>query len=741
MKNIRIMCIGNYPPRQCGIATFTRNFSESIVNNTLEKNVKSEVRIIALNEQVHEYSYPEEVTHVINKNHINDYIEAVNYINFSNSDICVLQHEFGIYGGDSGVFILPLINRLKIPLVVIMHTVLKEPSYDQRNIIIEIGRRADKIVVMNQIAVDILNSVYSIPLENIEVIEHGVPDFNFTQNNYNKHKFHVEKKKTLLTFGLLSRNKGIETVINALPMVVERHPEVLYIVLGKTHPSVAKVSGEEYRNYLKLLVRKNNLSRHVYFDDQFVSTNELLSYLSAADIYITPYLEEAQITSGTLSYAVGAGAAVISTPYWHAKSLLADGRGRLFDFHDSDALADIINELLDNPDELNSLRKKAYAYGRKTIWPEIGKKYIDLITNVVESYSGSNINEEPIINQLLLPKFNLEHVKRMTDSTGILQHAKYNIPRFKEGYCLDDNSRALLMTTLAYKQMKSPEALDLMPFYLSYIQYMQNNDGTFRNFLSFERKFLDKQGSEDSFGRTIWALGELVRFPPNDAYYELTKEMFAKAYPNFNKLKFLRGIANTTVGICSWISRFPWDEGMVDILNKLTDKITAMYEKHSSDEWQWFEPELSYDNGIIPLALFSSYKITKDAKVLDIAEKTLNFLEQKTFRDGYLSLIGNDGWYKKDGKKSDFDQQPIDAMAMVLMYHKAFEVTKKELYLKNMFSSFMWFLGENDLCIPIYDFQTHGCNDGLKKTGVNRNQGAESTLAYLIAKLTVLSGT
>jgi len=739
MKKIKIACIGNYPPRQCGIATFTRNFFDSIVNNDKEKNINADACIIALNDQDQEYLYPEEVTHVINKNHAQDYLEAVKYINFSTSDVCILQHEFGIFGGNSGVYILPLIYRLKIPLIVIFHTVLREPSYNERNIVREIGKRAEKIVVMSRMAVDFLTSLYDISPDKIEVIEHGVPDFDFMQNSYHKKKFHVEERKTLITFGLLSRNKGIETVINALPEVVKKHPEVLYIILGKTHPAVARVSGEEYRNYLKLLVRKNNLADHVYFDDRFVSTDELLGYLSAADIYITPYLNEAQITSGTLSYAVGAGAAVISTPYWHAQELLSDERGILFDFNDSKKLAEILNELLENPESLVALRKKAYAYGRKTIWSEIGKKYLTLSMKVIESYPGAAAREESIINPLLLPKFNLGHVRRMTDSTGILQHAKYNIPRFNDGYCLDDNARALLMTTMVFKQMKDHGALELMSYYLSYIQYMQNKDGTFRNFLSFDRRFLDEKGSEDSFGRTIWALGELIRLPPNDAYFELGRELFFNSSPNFKKLKSLRGIANTIVGICSWIHRFPWDEEMAEILNDLSNKIIVMYEKENSADWHWFEPELTYDNGIIPFALFNAYEITSDKRFLATAEESMNFLEKEVLSDGYISPIGSDGWFKKGGSRAQYDQQPIDAMAMVLMYSQAFAVTRDNQHLRKMFNSFMWFLGENDLRIPLYDFETHGCNDGLRSKGVNRNQGAESILAYLIAQLAVLS--
>ena len=736
---MKIACIGNYPPRQCGIATFTKNLIDSIAEDDREKNVKADAYIVALNDRKEGYPYPKEVTHVINQNSQLDYLQAVEYINYSSADVCILQHEFGIFGGNSGVYILPLIYRLKIPLIVIFHTVLQEPSYNERNIVQEIGKQAEKIVVMSRRAVDFLTNIYDIPVEKIEFIEHGVPDFNFMQNMYQKKKFHIENRKTLFTFGLLSRNKGIETVINALPEVVKKHPDLLYIIMGKTHPAVVRVAGEEYRNYLKLLVRRNNLKENVYFDDRFVSTEELLSYLTAADIYVTPYLNEAQITSGTLSYAVGAGAAVISTPYWHAMELLADDRGILFDFNDSKKLAEILNDLLAKPDRLLALRQNAYKYGRKILWPEIGIRYLKLARDVTESYSRVIVKEESIINPLLLPMFNLGHVKRLTDSTGIIQHAKYNIPRFKDGYCLDDNARALLVTSMAYRQMKEQDALDLMPNYLSYIQYMQNEDGTFRNFLSFDRKFLDERGSEDSFGRALWALGHLVRFPPNDAYFELGKEMFSKAYPNFKKLKSIRGLANTIVGISYWLHRFPSDEGMNKTLKEMTNKIIEMYKREKRSDWLWFESELTYDNGIIPLALLHAYEITCDDDVLIVAKESMGFLEEVAFKEGYISLIGSDKWFKRGKARSQFAQQPINATAAVLMFYQAFVVTGDKEFLKKMFSSYMWFLGENDLRIPLYDFETFGCNDGLESHGVNRNQGAESMLVYLLAHLTVLS--
>jgi len=733
MNKIKIACIGNYPPRECGIATFTRDLVES-----MEQTDRAECSVIAINDQDQDYPYPEKVRHVIRQNHQRDYLRVVKLINYSDADVCVLEHEFGIFGGDSGIYILPLIHRLKIPLVVTLHTILEKPSYNERAIIHEIGEKAEKVVVMSHRAIKFLTEIYDVRPDKIELIKHGVPDLDLVQRDQYKKKFNLEDKKAIFTFGLLSRSKGIETAIQALPQVVLKHPDVVFIILGKTHPAVLRTSGEEYRVYLRRLVEKNNLREHVYFHNDFVSPTELFEYLSAIDIYITPYLNEAQITSGTLAYAVGAGAAVISTPYWHAQELLADGRGRLFDFHDSNALARILTELLDNPSTLLELRRKAYTYGRKMTWPVIGKRYTELLRDVARSYPEVSAREDAIVDPLVLPPFDLAHVRQLTDDTGIVQHANYSVPSRKEGYCLDDNARGLLMAVMACHQKRDPVALNLLPTYLSYIDYMQRDDGLFRNFLSYNRTFLDEVGSDDAFGRTIWALGYLIRFSPYDAFFQLANQLFSKAYPQFHDLRSLRGIADTIIGICHYLHRYASDEGMHETLKGMVRRIIAQYEDEADDQWHWFEPTVTYDSGIIPLALLHAYEVTGDERVLAVAREMADFLEGIVFKDEYLAPVGSDGWYPKGGECARYAQQPIDAMAIVMMFYQASVVTGDKHYLDRMVASFMWFLGENDLRISLYDFETSGCCDGLEAHGVNRNQGAESILAYLISHLTVL---
>ena len=693
--------------------------------------------VVAIDDNEQDYDYPKEVKMSIRQEEQADYPEAANFINISGADVCILEHEFGIFGGQNGIYILPLLYRLKIPLIVTLHTVLKNPSYNERAVLVEICKIAQSIVVMSQTAVNMLVEEYNIPQEKIVEIAHGVPDLQFDQHLAKK-EFKLASKHILLTFGFIGRNKGIETVLKALPAVVAKYPQLVYIVLGKTHPNVIRHSGEEYRIFLLSLVKKLGIEKHVIFLNEFIDQSELFKYLSASDIYITPYTNEAQITSGTLSYAIGAGSAVISTPYWHAAELLADGRGRLFPFNDVPALTDVFLDLLDNPERMRDLRRNAYEYGREITWPKIGNKYVNLATNIVAEQTGATIGKELILDLLTLPPFLLDHVQRLTDDTGIIQHAKYGIPNLKEGYCLDDNARALLMVLMTYKRNKHPLALKLSPTYLSYINYMQNEDGTFRNFLSFNRNFLDEVGSEDSFGRTIWALGYLLGNAPNDAYYQTGREIFFDAAPNFVKLKSIRSIANTIVGICHYLKSNPSDEGMIEILRQMADRLTTDYELNHTDDWHWFESLLAYDNAFLPLALLHAAEFLTNEKVNRIGLESMKFLSEITLRNGYLSVVGNEKWYKKDGENSMFAQQPLDALAMVLMLHQAFRLTKDPAYITQLYVCFMWFLGENDLRISLYDFETKGCCDGLESYGINRNQGAESTLAYLISYLSVL---
>ncbi len=732
---MKLAFIGTYPPRECGIGTFTKNLYSAIHHRDEAIDINGSF-VVAMNDIEPGYSFPDEVHYAIRQDAQEDYLAASKYINLSGADCVILQHEYGIYGGDSGVYILPLLYRLEIPLMVTLHTILKNPSANEKAVLQEICRMANRVVVMSRKAISFLIDIYEVPEEKITYIEHGVPDIRFSQEE-SKREFRLEGREILLTFGLISRNKGIETVIKALPSVVEKFPNLLYIVLGKTHPNVLKHSGDEYRVYLTRLINELKLQKNVVLINKFANQRELFKYLHASDIYITPYLNEAQITSGTLAYAIGAGTAVVSTPYWHAYELLDNGKGVLFDFNDSTVLSEILVDLLENPEKRKQIRNKAHLYGQEITWPKIGLKYFQ-VAQVVAS--------EPILTKkdvipfdiMQLPPLSFDHVKRMTDDTGIIQHAKFGIPNLKEGYCLDDNARAVLVTVMAIKQKKERIALELCPVYLSYIHYMQNKNGTFRNFLSFNRDFLDEVGSEDSYGRTMWALGYMLAYPPNDSYYQTANEIFIAAIPVLNNLSSPRSIANTIIGLSYYLKSRPSDDGMLEILKKQVDILINSFKQNSSDDWPWFEDHLTYDNAIMPLALLHAAEFLKDDELLDIALRSMNFLTDLTMSEGYLSLIGNEQWYHRGKERSKFAQQPLDAMAMVLLFKQAYVLTKEKEYLNKMFTSFMWFLGENDLRLSLYDYETRGCCDGLESSGVNRNQGAESTLAYLISYLTVL---
>ncbi len=734
---MKIAYISTHTPRACGLATFNSNLKAAIEQNLTDKKDSSFVIAINDSEDLEQYNYGDEVKYIIRQQNQKDYIRAANFINTSTADACVMQHEFGIYGGDSGIYVLPLLYRIEKPLITILHTVLKEPSYIQKLIIQEIARQSSKIVVMAHKAVDFLINIYEIDPEKIALIEHGVPDYQTILDNPVKSNTFFKDKRVLLTFGLISRNKGLETIIKALPNVIKQHPDVVYNIIGSTHPHIKKQQGEEYRDYLKLLAKELGVSKNVNFINSFIPEDELINYLSAAEIYITPYLNEAQITSGTLSYAIGAGAAVISTPYWHAQELLANNRGRLFDFNDHHQLEIIINELLSDDIIINEIKNNAFQYGLNLRYPKIGKHYKNILTEAVEKKKLGVKPEQYTIDAEMLPTFTLDYIKRLTDDTGIVQHAKYGIPNLKEGYCMDDNARALMMALMAYDQFKSKEALDLLPIYLSFIQYMQCENGDFRNFLSFRREYLDKEGTDDSFGRTLWALGYMVCNSPNNSYKEFATELFFNSIQHVDKLNHLRGYANSIIGISLYLRSNHNDELKNKVI-EISDKLVYAYQNNRHDNWCWFEEKLTYDNAILPMALLYAYEVTDKYLYKEVGFEALSFLDNETMDKGYYSPIGNESWFFRDKEKSVYDQQAIETMAAVMMYYQAFNVSGDVVYIKKMFQSYLWFLGENALRIPLYDHETNGCCDGLTPVGLNRNQGAESTLAYFIAHLTVL---
>ena len=729
-----IAFIGNYSPRLCGIATFTTDLCEAVAK---QLGRRSNVFAIAVNDTDQGYAYPPRVEFTIQRNQQSDYYEAANFINASNADVACVQHEYGIYGGWDGIYILSLVSSLSVPVVVVLHTVLKTPTPNQKKIIQEMAQRASRLVVMSDLAVTLLQEVYAVSSGKIMKLYHGTPDFTSLDNRRYKKRFQVEGNQTLLTFGLLSPNKGIETVIQALPSLVREFPKLIYVVLGKTHPNVRKEYGEKYRTELVALVDRLGLHEHVIFDDRFVNLEELCAWLLAADIYITPYLNEAQIVSGTLSYAVGAGTAIISTPYWHAQELLADGRGLLIGFADSAAMAAALRNLLADKAKLKALRARTYRFGRQMRWEIVAEKYLKLFKQTAAAAAKRSIvlRTPPLL--LREPPFDLTHLKRLTDDTGLIQHAKYIVPDRHNGYCLDDNSRALMLCAWAFSLLGDEDAKKLISTYFSFSHFMQNPDGRFRNFMDYQRHFLDEVGSDDSFGRALWALGYIIWRPPRDAYRSLAFECFQKALPHVRGLN-LRGKSLAMLGLAAYLRCYQGDEGVTALLRECADYLLALYKDVASDDWRWFEDIICYDNGIMPMALFQTYALLREDKYLQAARETLEFLEKNLIRDGRLSIIGSNGWYKRGGPRAQYDQQPIDATAMVLAYQSAYWVTRDKEYLKKMRLAFGWFLGENDMGMSLYDHETKGCADGLLREGVSLNQGGESTVSFLTALLAMI---
>lgn len=729
---MKIGFVSTYLSRECGIATFTRSVYTSMIHPG-NKGTRDGF-IVALNDPGHEYDYPSDVKFVIREKEVQDYLDAASYIN-KNADICSIQHEFNIFGGDDGVYLLSLMNNLTVPAITTFHTILKEPSVSQKYIIQEISKMSQKVIAMSNLGIDILTSVYSIPRSKISLIQHGVPDIQLNPAE-SKEKLSLTGHRPIITFGLINRNKGIETVLRALPLIVKKHPDVRYLILGKTHPVIKRLSGEKYRNYLINLVEKLNLQEFVYFEDRFISESDLKLYLSACDICITPYLNEAQITSGPLSYSIGAGAGTISTPFWHAQELLKNGKGRLFDFKDSGQLFDVLMELFDDPEKLKTLRKKAADYGQKLIWPIIGDEYNLLFDNAVRKYNlikSSNGHNSPFE----IPSVSFKHIKRLTDSTGIIQHSILSFPNYKNGYSLDDNARALLAASMSCKHKNSKKMASLVDTYLSFIQYMQNPDGTFQNHLSYDRTKQDESVSEDCFGRTIWALGYLISNCQVHEYLEAARRILLLAAPNFDKLQSLRGIANTLIGASYYLKVHRTDQVIGEQINILAEKMIQTFKNKKSENWNWFEDSLSYDNAILPLGLLYASEFSQSDELKKVAFESMKFLSSELFTRGHLSIIGNENWFKKGNNKSTFDQQPVDAMSMVLLYKKAYEITHNIRFYTLMKKSLKWFLGENDLRASLYDPDTRGCCDGLQINGPNRNQGAESSLAFVISNMAV----
>jgi glycosyltransferase involved in cell wall biosynthesis len=737
----RIAFVGNYLPRQCGIATFTTDLCAALASEYGADRLFA----IPVNDPESAYDYPSQVRLELDQEDETSYERAAEFLNFNGNDLVSVQHEYGIYGGVAGRYILTLLSKLKMPVVTTLHTVLRDPNPDQRIILEEIARLSDRLVVMSEQAAQFLREIYLIPGGKIDVIPHGVPDFQFMDPNFFKDLFGAEGKAVLLTFGLLSPNKGIENVIRALPAILARHPNVVYVVSGVTHPHIRRRDGEKYRDGLLALAEQLDVGPNLILVNRFVSAEELVEHVGAADIYITPYRQEAQIVSGTLAIALGAGKAIISTPYWHAKELLADGRGVIVPFENPDAIADAVLRLLDNDGDRHAMRKRAYLHSRETIWKKTAQKYMASFQRArfERTLHPRAAHKDDIAMDAIddLPALNPGHMLRLSDDTGILQHAIFSVPNTSEGYTTDDNARALVVTTLLDE---SPENADETLFanlshrYLAFLWLAFNSaNGRFRNFLSYDRRWIEDIGSDDSHGRALWALGTVLGRSRNAGLRGAAGRLFEAAVPATLTFTSPRAWAFSILGMQAYLDWIPGDRAAQGVRNALANRLLDIYERAHSPTWRWFEKSLSYSNARLSQSLILAGWRSDNQRMVEVGMDSLKWLVAQQHRDDaeIFVPIGSNGFFIEGNEKARFDQQPVEACATVSACLEVYSLTEEGLWFDEAQRVFRWFLGKNDLQLPLYDSTTGGCRDGLHPDRINENQGAESTLSFLMALL------
>ena len=736
----RIAFIGNYLPRQCGIATFTTDLSEAFS----EQYPEIQSMVLAMNDTSEGYNYPEQVRYELRENNLFDYERAANFLNQQAIDAISLQHEFGIFGGKWGKNILTLLRNVNAPVVTTLHTVLQKPDSEQYEVLREVARLSNRMVVMSEHSKNDLIHIYGVPEHKIDFIPHGIHDVPFVDPGFHKDKFGAEGRFVVMTFGLLSRNKGLEYVIEALPELVKRHPDLVYLVLGATHPHVVATEGESYREELQARVRELGLEENVMFYDQFVTLKDLKEFIGAANIYITPYLDPEQVVSGTLAYTVGAGKAVISTPYRYAQELLAEGRGVLVPFRDSKAITESILSLLNDEAERNAMRKRAYLYGRNMIWPEVAKRYYESFDRARQQHFTDHylmtVSHDLEEQADQIPTLKLDHLERLTDETGMFQHAVFSVPNYNEGYTTDDNARALIVSvqleevkSLAMDQRLLTRIQELGNRYLAFLWHAFNpEEKRFRNFMSYDRRWLEEVGSEDSHGRALWALGTVIARSKREGLQGMAGQLFEAAVPAVAEFVSPRAWAFALLGMSHYLRRYPGDRAVLTTQQALVEKIITQFKENRSDDWPWLEDTVTYCNPVLPQVLLRYGQANHDEEAIKIALESLTWLIKiQQSERGWIMPIGNQGFYQRGGQISYFDQQPVEVHALLSACLDAYRVTKDPAWYDHATYSFEWFLGRNALGVAVYDKVTGGCRDGLQIDRLNENQGAESTLAFI----------
>ena len=736
-QSSRIAFIGNSLPRRCGIATFTTDLQQAVASARPDV----ETCIVAMNDHGQVYDYPSSVRFQINADRLDDYVRAADFLNRAQFDVVCLQHEFGIFGGESGDYILALLSRLTIPVVTTLHTVLAQPTAVQRNVINRIADLSGRIIVMAEKAKELLLTVYRVPADKIEVIAHGIPDFPFVEPDQAKAKLGFSGKTVILTFGLLSPNKGIEIIIDAMPLILQSRADAVYVVLGATHPNLVREQGEVYREGLIERARALGVADHVVFLDQFVDITTLLDYIATCDVYVTPYLNEAQMTSGTLAYSYGLGKAVVSTPYWHARELLADGRGILIPFGDAARFGSEIAGLLTDEPRRQRLRERAYADGRSMIWRRGAENYFGAFENARRSHRLRVVARPDIISNAreghTPPDMRIGHLLSMCDDTGLFQHAVHAVPDRSHGYCVDDNARALLLACALNDPGEQRLSEALTARLASFVQYAWNPDiGRFRNFMGFNRNWLEESGSEDSHGRTLWALGECARSDANPSRRRWAAALFAEALGAVKNFRSPRAWAFTLLGLdgyCSSVARGSDDGQPAQTRHLLTERLLSILSVVETRDWVWFEDGLAYDNARLPQALIVTGVATGKTVYTDAGLRSLRWLmTQQTAPAGFFRPVGSASFGDRRKSPRPFDQQPLEASAMISACLAAWRATGDAEWKADAACAFAWFLGSNDLALPLVDLDTGGCRDGLHPDRANENQGGESVVSYLL---------
>ena len=730
-NNSVIAYISTFPPRECGIATFTADLTAAF-DDLFAPGIDSV--IVAMNQdEVSKYDYSEKVFFQISQNNENDYRECARKINEATKIKLVhIEHEFGIFGNNFGSKILCLLSEIKKPIVITLHTVLPNPVAEMKNLIQEINESVRLIFVMTKTSKQILMTDYNIAEEKIRIVPHGIHPSSYSPSRKNKKELQLKDKTVLSTFGLLGPGKGIEYALEALPNVVREHPEVVYAIIGATHPVILKNDGEVYRNMLEKKIKDLGLEQHVFFYNEYFTKEKLLNFLKETDIYLSLSLDPNQAVSGTLSYALGAGRPVISTAFAQAKEDVTSEVGYLVDFKQPKQIESAILDLLKDRPRLGQMSKNAYFRTRNMVWQNVALSYIKEIMKVIPEMDDREKN---------CPKIKLDHLVKMTDDFGLLQFAKLTEPDPKYGYTLDDNVRALTVVTEFYKKNKDPELLRLAKIYLDFIEFTYIQPG-FNNYIDGNRspdeKLNKSENLEDSHARSLYSLASVVlnkEIP--DQLIEQAKNLFKIGQEKIsNKITSPRALSFYIMGLCKWYEN-NYDKNTKDDICAGCEYLIKLYESTNSTNWQWFEDILTYSNSVMPQALLSAYKVMGDERYFNIAKTTLDFLISHSFKETICVPIGQEKWYKKGSVRTYFDQQPEEVASLVQALHMIYDITKDYYYKELMMYGFNWFLGNNLLGQVVYDQETGGCYDGVQESKVNLNQGAESTVSYLIARLTI----